>query len=97
MQDAPGSELLTILDMLNVASRSDGRNQCGGKGAGYLRSLGCGRTLASLGTEEGDLPASTVNQQYEHWALRFNTLGAKRMSSSVDRSIPRHQWVRLKT
>ena len=35
-----------------------------------------------------------MNQQYEHWALRFNTLGAKRRSSSVDQSIPRHQWVR---
>ena len=28
-----------------------------------------------------------MNQQYEHWALRFNTLGAKRRSSSVDQSI----------
>ena len=37
-------------------SRHDGSNQCGGKGASYIRSLGGGRTLASLGTEEGDLP-----------------------------------------
>ena len=46
MQDAPGSE----------RSRHDGSNQCGGKGASYLHSLGGGRTLASLGTEKGDLP-----------------------------------------
>ena len=55
MQDAPGSEL-TVHDPGHVGCCSDGSNQCGGKGASYLRSLGGGRTLASLVTEEGDLP-----------------------------------------
>ena len=41
---------------VGCCSRYDGSNQCGGKGASYIRSLGGGRTLASLGTEEGDLP-----------------------------------------
>ena len=36
VQDAPGSELFTILDMLDVASRHDGSNQRGGKGASYF-------------------------------------------------------------
>ena len=62
MQDAPGSELVTILDMLDVA-------------VGMM----------------------AVNQQYEHWALRCNTPGAKRLSSSVYQSVPRHQWVQFRT
>ena len=73
----------------------NGSNQCG---ASYLRSLGGGRTLASLGTEEAVIfridgePAIRALA-----ALRFNTLGAKRLSSSVDQSIPLHQWVWLRT
>ena len=36
-------------------SSYDGGNQRGGKGAGYVCSLGGGRTLASTETKEGDL------------------------------------------
>ena len=56
MQDAPGSELFTILDMLDVALGMMAAISVEGHGASYLRSLGGGRTLASLGTEESDLP-----------------------------------------
>ena len=44
MQDAPGSEL-TVHDpgLVRCCSRHDGSNQCGGKGASYLHSLGDGR------------------------------------------------------
>ena len=45
------SELFTILDTLDIA-RHDGGNQRGGKGAGYIRSLGGGRTLTSLGRKK---------------------------------------------
>ena len=84
VQDAPGSELFTILDMSDVA-------------------LGM---MAAISVEEKGPATSVVSAVVEHlraWgrqralALRFNTLGAKRRSSSVDQSIPRHQWVRLRT
>ena len=52
----PGKELFTHPGHVGRCSRHDGSNQCGGKGASYLRSLGGGRTLASMETEEGDLP-----------------------------------------
>ena len=56
MQDAPGSELVTILDMLDVAFGMMAAISVEEKGASHLRCLGGGRTFASLDTEEGDLP-----------------------------------------
>ena len=69
-----------------TCSRHDGGSQRGGKGAGYMR-LGGGRTLASMETEEGDLP--------HRW--RTVDPDAKKLSSSVDPSVPHHQSVRLRT
>ena len=56
MQDAPGSELFTVLEMLDVALGMMAATSVEEKGTSYLRSLGGGRTLARLGTDKGDLP-----------------------------------------
>ena len=79
------SERFTILDMLDVALGMMAATSVEEKGPATYVVSAVVEHLASLGTEEGDLSASTVNQQYEHWAMRFDTLGAKRRSSSVDR------------
>ena len=78
-------------------TRHDGGNQRGGKEVGCIRSLGGGRTFASMETEEGDLPHRwrTGNPCTGRW--QCNTPEAKKLSSSVDPSIPHHQWVRLRT
>ena len=55
VQDALGGELFTILDMLDVALGMMVVVCVEEKGASYLRSIGGGRTLASLVMEEGDL------------------------------------------
>ena len=96
MHDAPGSELFTILDMLDVALGMMAAISVEEKGPAtyvvsavveHLRAWGRKKVIFRIDGE----PAIRA------WALRFNTLGAKRRSSNVDQSIPRHQWVRLRT
>ena len=43
-------------DLVDSIPRCYQSNQCGGQESSYIRSIGGGRTFASMETEEDDLP-----------------------------------------
>ena len=96
MQDAPGSELFTILDMLDVALGMMAAISVAEKGPAthevspvveYLRACRRKKVICRI---DGEKAPRTL-------AWQHTTPGAKKLSSSVDPSIPQNRWVRLRT
>ena len=96
VQDAPGKELFTILDMLDIALGMMAAISVEEKGSAtyvvsavveHLRAWGRKKVIFRIDGE----PAIRA------LGVAMHTPEAKKLSSSVDPSIPHHQWVRLRT
>ena len=96
MQDAPGSELFTILNMLDVALGMMAGISVEVRGPAtyvvsavveHLRAWGRKKVIFRI---DGEPAIRALGVAVQH-------ARATRRSSSVDQSIPRHQWVRLRT
>ena len=97
MQDAPQCCFMQDPEHVGCCSWHDGGNQCGGKGASCIQWSAVVEHLQSLGTEEGDLPHRRRTSDPSTGCCEFNKTGAKRVSSSVDRGVPHHRCVWLRT
>ena len=88
MQDSPGGELFTVLDMLDVALGMMAAISVEEKGPSHLRAWGRKKVIFRIDGE----PAIRGTGRCDSTRQK-----RRKPSSNVDQSIPHHRWARLRT